>query len=355
MLSKKYFIIIGGLIFGILASTLTKLGNPLNMGLCIACFYRDIAGSIGLHNVSAVQYLRPEILGIILGSFLTSMFLKEFRPRGGSSTIIRFFLGLFMVVGALVFLGCPTRDIIRLAGGDLNALIGLFGLITGILIGLTFIKKGFNLGRSNRLPNITGWAIPLLMIFFVILYIFKPVFLHFSLKGAGAMHAPFIVSIFAGLIIGYIGQRSRMCFAGAWRDIFLVRDFYLFSGVASFFVGLLLANLFYGYFQSGLYHVGFTNQPAAHMNHLWNFGGLLLVGLCATLLGGCPFRQTILSGEGDSDAGITVLGMITGASISHNFLLASSGKGVSSYGPIAVIIGVIFCIFIGFIFIEENK
>ena len=37
-----------------------------------------------------------------------------------------------------------------------------------------------------------------------------------------------------------------------------------------------------------------------------------------------PGRQLFLSGEGDGDAGIFVLGMIVGAGISHNFSLAGS-------------------------------
>lgn len=353
MTPKRYFIIIGCLFCGILASLLTKLGNPPNMGLCIACFDRDIVGSIGLHNAKAVQYLRPEIMGIVLGSFFTSIILGEFKPRGGSSSITRFFLGFFLVIGALVFLGCPTRDIIRIAGGDLNAVIGLFGLIGGILIGLAFIKKGFNLGRSKAINHFNGFLIPICMFLLLIMAIFKPSFLNFSINGPGSMYAPIFYSMIAGLIIGYIGQKSRLCFAGAWRDIFLVKDFYLFSGVFSFFIGVLLTNIFLGFFKTGIYHIGFINQPIAHSDHIWNFLSLSLVGLCATLLGGCPFRQTILSGEGDTDAAITILGMFLGTAISHNFLLASSGNGVSVFGPTAVIIGILFCIIIGFLFLEK--
>lgn len=354
MFTKNVFIIAGGLIFGIVASLLTQLGNPPNMGLCIACFYRDIAGAIGFHRALVVQYLRPEIMGIVLGSFITSIILREFKPRGGSSTIIRFLLGLFMMVGALVFLGCPTRDIIRIAGGDLNAAIGLLGLIFGILVGLIFLKKGYNLGRSSKTSSLSGWVIPSIMIFLFLLAVIKPDFIFSSKSGPGAMYAPLIISILAGLLIGFIGQRSRMCFAGAWRDIFLVKDFYLFSGVFAFFAGVLVTNIVFDYFQSGFYHVGFENQAIAHSSHIWNFAGMILVGLCATLLGGCPFRQTILSGEGDSDAGVTVIGMIAGAGISHNFLLASSPKGVSMLGPISVILGIIFCLTVAFIMSRDN-
>ena len=39
------------------------------------------------------------------------------------------------MIGALMFLGCPLRMVIRLGGGDLNALVGLVGFIAGILAG----------------------------------------------------------------------------------------------------------------------------------------------------------------------------------------------------------------------------
>ena len=42
------------------------------------------------------------------------------------------------MIGALVFLGCPWRTLLRLAGGDLNALVGLAGLAVGIGLVLWF-------------------------------------------------------------------------------------------------------------------------------------------------------------------------------------------------------------------------
>jgi hypothetical protein len=42
------------------------------------------------------------------------------------------------MIGALVFLGCPWRAMLRLAGGDGNAIFGLLGLIGGIWIGTLF-------------------------------------------------------------------------------------------------------------------------------------------------------------------------------------------------------------------------
>jgi uncharacterized membrane protein YedE/YeeE len=70
--------------------------------------------------------------------------------------------------------------------------------------------------------------------------------------------------------------------------------------------------------------------------------------LAFALAGGCPGRQLFLSGEGDGDAAVFVLGMLVGAGFSHNFGLASSPDGVGPHGIAAVIIGFLVCLFIGF-------
>jgi uncharacterized protein len=353
--TPRTWIIAGGLIFGIIASLLTKWGNPLNMGFCSACFLRDITGALGLHRADVVQYIRPEIIGLILGALFSALIFREFRPRGGSAPIIRFFLGAFMMIGALVFLGCTVRAPLRLAGGDLNGITALVGIIVGVVIGIQFLKRGFNLGRAGKTSKIAALILPGIAVFLLLLLFFQPPFIFSSRSGPGSQHAFIGLSLAAGLIIGFIAQKTRMCFAGGWRDIVLVRDFYLFSGIAAFFVGALVTNYITGAFASGVYHWGFENQPIAHNSHLWNFLSMTLVGLAATLLGGCPLRQMVLASEGDADAGTTFLGLAAGAAFAHNFLLASSAKGPSTNGPIAIIIGLVFCLIIGFGMMEKSQ
>ena len=341
-------IIITGAVIGIGAALLQYFGNPPNMGICVACFERDIAGALGLHRADAVQYLRPEIMGLVLGAFAAALFAGEYKPRGGSSPLIRFFLGLFAMLGALVFLGCPWRSLLRLAGGDGNAILGIAGLVIGIFIGVLFLKNGFNLGRSYPQRKASGWIFPALMAGLFLLLVFQVTFtpggpIFFSVKGPGSQHAPIIISIVAGLIIGALAQRSRFCTMGAFRDVILIRDFHLISGVIALLVFAFVMNLILGQFKPG-----FEGQPIAHTDHVWNFLGMALSGLAFVLAGGCPGRQLFLSGEGDMDAAIFATGMIAGAAIAHNFAMASSPKGIAAFGPAAVIVGLLFCLVIGF-------
>lgn len=345
--STRWGIIIAGLIIGILASLLQKFGNPANMGICIACFARDTAGALGFHRAGNLQYIRPELVGLILGSTIAALYFKEFKPRGGSSSALRFFLGVFAVIGALVFLGCTWRAGLRLAGGDWNALVGFAGLFFGIFLATLFIRKGFSLGRSHDASSkFAGWILPFFMIALLILLLFD----FKKLVNGNPAHAPIWISFLFAIIIGVLAQRSRFCTVGAFRDLIIIKDTYLLLGLGSFIVSAFLMNLILGQFKPG-----FAGQPAAHSMHLWNFLGMTLAGLAFTLAGGCPGRQLIMAGEGNNDSAVFFLGMLFGAGLAHNFGLTSNGKGIGEFGAIGTIIGIVFCLSVGFLMIPKRN
>ncbi len=349
--ASRWGIIGTGAFIGVLAPLLQKWGNPGNMGICVACFERDIAGALGLHRADVVQYMRPEIIGFVLGALIAAYLFKEFRPRAGSAPIVRFVLGAFAMIGALVFLGCPWRAMLRLAGGDGNAIFGILGLVGGIWVGTLFLRRGYNLGRAQETYTSAGWLLPLVMLSFLVLMLLNPQvpeepksgILFYSIKGPGSQHAPLFIALGVGLAVGILAQRSRFCTMGAFRDLILFRQTHLFLGVITLVIVAFITNLILKQF-----HPGFANQPVAHTMGLWNFGGMVLAGLAFALAGGCPGRQLFLVGEGDGDAAVFVLGMIVGAGFAHNFGLASSPQGVGPYGIAAVISGLVVCLFIGF-------
>ena len=335
---QKLLVLATGLVIGIFAVILVMMGNPGNMGFCIACFIRDTAGALGMHRAAVVQYIRPEIIGLVLGSFIMSLCMKDYKPQGGSAPVTRFILGFFVMVGALMFLGCPLRMVLRLAGGDLNAIAGIVGFIVGVLIGVFFINKGFSLATA-KMPEqgkLEGMMMPAINIMNLALLIAAPAFIFFSTEGPGAARAPLAIALIAGLVVGAMGNRSRICMVGGFRDLFLYKNAHLFVGTAGVFIAALIGMLVVGKF-----NLGFADQPVAHTDWLWNFLGLALVGFASALAGGCPIRQLVLSGTGSSDASVTVLGLFVGAAFCHNFGLASSAAGPTPAGQIAVIIGFI--------------
>ena len=339
---ERLHIVIAGLIIGVIASLLVFFGNPANMGFCIACFLRDTAGGLGLHRAAAVQYIRPEIIGLVLGSFGIALFKGEFSAKGGSAPLTRFVLGFFVMIGCLMFLGCPFRMILRLAGGDLNALLGGLGFVLGILAGVFFLKKGYSLKRSYSMARLEGFLFPAIQVVVFILLVAAPAFIYFTEAGGGhgAKHAAVLISLAAGLIVGALAQRTRLCMVGGIRDVVLFREPKLLMGFGAILISALVCNLILTGVTDGTYfHLAFEGQPIAHTDGLWNCLGMVLVGFGCVLLGGCPLRQLVLSGEGSSDSAVTVLGLIVGAAFAHNFGLASSAEGPTANGKIAVVIG----------------
>ena len=340
-------IAIAGAVIGIIGALLVLFGNPKNMGFCIACFIRDTAGGLKFHTAAVVQYIRPEIIGLILGSTVMAMVKKEFAPRGGSAPMIRFILGVLAMVGCLMFLGCPFRMVLRLAGGDLNAIFGLIGFAAGILCGIFFLNKGYSLKRTHAEPALDGAALPIVQIILLVLVVAAPALFAFSESGPGSMHAALPISLCAGLVVGALAQRTRMCMVGGIRDAVLFKDFKLLSGFVAVFVLALVTNLILtAATPASYFKLGMAEQPVAHTDGLWNALGMLLAGFCCTLLGGCPLRQLVLTGEGNTDSAVTILGLLVGAAICHNFGLASSAAGATPAGKVAVICGLVFAVII---------
>ncbi len=356
--NEKLGIVIAGLIIGVIAALLVFFGNPTNMGFCIACFLRDTAGGLKLHTAGVVQYIRPEIIGLVLGSFIMASLKKEWAPKGGSAPFTRFILGFFVMVGCLAFLGCPFRMILRLAGGDLNALFGLIGFIAGILCGVFFLNKGYSLKRTYKQPKLEGAIAPAIQIVMLVLLVAFPTLLAFSESGPGSKHAPIIIALAAGLIVGALAQRTRLCMVGGIRDTVLFKETKLLMGFVAIFVAALAGNLILNATQDGtFFKLGTASQAVSHSAQLWNVLGMMLVGFGCTLLGGCPLRQLILAGEGNTDSAITVAGLIVGAAFCHNFSLAGAADSVNEAGEyivggpgingkVAVVIGLIVCVII---------
>ena len=336
MKNEKITIGIAGILIGIIAVGLVFFGNPANMGFCIACFIRDTAGGLGLHRAAPVQYIRPEIIGLVLGAFLMAVGRKEFSVKGGSSPVTRFVLGFFVMIGCLMFLGCPFRMILRMAGGDLNAYIGLVGFAAGILVGIFFLNNGYSLKRTYKQSTSEGLVFPAIQVVLLVLLVAAPAFIFFSEEGPGSKHAAVMISLAAGLIVGAAAQLTRLCMVGGIRDMILFKESKLLIGFVAIFAAALVGNLALGSF-----NLSMAGQPIAHTDGLWNFLGMLLVGYGCALLGGCPLRQLVLSGEGNVDSAVTVLGLAAGAAFCHNFGLASSGEGPTANGKVAVIIGIV--------------
>ncbi|MGL4666955.1 MAG: YedE family putative selenium transporter, partial [Saezia sp.] len=284
-MSRTWGLIGVGTIFALIALFLVSQGNPPNMGVCVACFLRDTAGGLQLQTAAPVQYMRPEIFGFAIGSLIMALAFKEFRPRSGSAPMVRFTLGFLMMLGCLVFLGCPLRLFLRLGAGDLNAAVGFVGLAVGIVIGTLFLKKDFQLTPNQEQSRAEGFIFPAIIIALLALVLFKSDLFAASKAGPASLHAPIAYALGGGIIFGALVQRTGFCSIGFISHIILFKRFYMFFGVMA-----LILVTFAGSVYLGKFKLGFEGQPIAHTDGLWNFLSMTLVGICGVFLSGCPLR-----------------------------------------------------------------
>jgi hypothetical protein len=98
--ATRWGIIGVGAFIGILASLLQRWGNPGNMGICVVCFERDIAGAIGFHRAAVF------VLGMIVGAGLSHNFGLASSPPGvGPHGIAAVIVGMLVCL----FIGFTTR------------------------------------------------------------------------------------------------------------------------------------------------------------------------------------------------------------------------------------------------------
>lgn len=336
MRNREFWLVaLSGLLLGGLGVMLSVWGNPENSGICVSCFIENSAGALGLHDNQRMQYLRPELLGFVLGSVVSALIFRDFRSRGGSAPLARLFLGVFMIFGCAVFIGCPIKLLLRLTAGDLTAVAGVIGLVAGVWIGLKSLSHGVEFVPQSHGKGHGGLMIPGLFLVLLVFFLVRPGFLLFSSQGGGTQFAPWQLALSSGLMLGVVAQRSRFCITGSIRNFMLmglrvpaVWGLFIFVAVA------LVANVASGRFNLGLY-----GQPGAHGDFLWSFLGMGLVGWISVLIGGCPFRQLIKAGEGDADAGMVVVGMFIGGALAQSWGIAATASGVSIYGKASILIG----------------
>ncbi|MBI5696636.1 MAG: YedE-related selenium metabolism membrane protein [Nitrospirae bacterium] len=337
-------VILAGAVIGGLGMWLAYMGNPRNSGICVSCFMENLAGAMGLHGNARMQYIRPELAGFVLGGTAAAFLAREFRSEGGSSPLIRFMAGALLIVGCSVFLGCPIKMSLRVSAGDLTALAGVGGLVFGIWLGYVFLRRGFYLGDSVSMPRFNGLVIPLLMAGLLGLLLIRPEFLYISDKGPAAQRAPILISLGVGLLAGFLAQRSRFCVTGGIGNFMVSGDKGLLSGVISMIAFAFLVSLMLGQFSPGV-----EGQPGSHLSYGWSFAGMALVGLTSILIGGCPFRQLVLAGQGSTDAGAAVLGMVAGGALVQSWGLTSSNLGPTNAGEVATLLGLAFVLILGIV------
>jgi YedE family putative selenium metabolism protein len=310
---------------GVVAAALVALGNPGHMGLCGACFLRDVAGALKLHQGPAI--VRPEVAGLALGALLWRLLSRQHVGRAGSHAATRFLLCMAMAVGAMVFLGCPFRLLQRLGGGDLTAWLALPGLVVGVRAAMLLERRGWTIGKTSEVALPIGLLAPLGLAAPLALFVGGAL-----LAGpgpgvtTGPAHAPWLAALALALPAGAILSSTGYCTISAVRC--------LFGGPRWMPLAALALVLAYGVgaLVLGGSSLGKELPPIAHGDWLWNSLALALVGACGALAGGCPVRQIVMAGEGNGDAFVGCGGLLLGGALAHTLGLASAPATANAAG-----------------------
>jgi uncharacterized membrane protein YedE/YeeE len=122
-----------------------------------------------------------------------------------------------------------------------------------------------------------------------------------------------------GLAFGFVLQRSRFCFASAFRDLFLLGDARVMKGIIA---GLAVATAGFAVLMARLLpEVGFGSLPPGATVlplglHTLLGGGLFGIGM--VLAGGCTSGSLYRAGEGYVGSMVALLGIMLGLEISSH-------------------------------------
>ena len=189
---------------------------------------------------------------------------------------------------------------------------GLPDLQVGILTGVFFLNKGYTLKRTYRLSKTEGFLFPAIQSC-VFHSACRNACFYLTLQQQTAVLAentlPSSSALLAGLIVGALAQRTRLCMVGGIRDMILFCESKLLLGFLAILVSALVCNFILTAVTSGTlfptWICSVSQLPILTVCGI--FWVCIWTGFGCVLLGGCPLRQLVLSGEGNSDSAITVI------------------------------------------------
>jgi hypothetical protein len=146
-----------------------------------------------------------------------------------------------------------------------------------------------------------------------------------------------------GLAVGFLAQRSRMCFVAGLRDWIIVRDTELLTGMFAFIatvwvltsalgaLGMLHRGVpLYGESAAGaaqaaaaqaVARITWVSLPSRLGAFFWaSLGGGFLVGVLSVIAGGCVLRQHVLCAQGDGNALFYLAGFYAAVPVYYGLL-----------------------------------
>lgn len=132
----------------------------------------------------------------------------------------------------------------------------------------------------------------------------------------------FLATLVVGLVLGYLGQRSRFCAVSGFRDWFLLRDTRLLKGYVALLIGGAVGFAVFKFIGGNISHYPLGMD-------IGTAGGAIIIaiagvgmGYFSTLADGCPFRQHVAAATGGKTNLFYLLGFYLG--IVYFFLVTTN-------------------------------
>ncbi len=123
---------------------------------------------------------------------------------------------------------------------------------------------------------------------------------------------PALATLAIGVLIGYMGQRSRFCIVSGIRDLFISRNVQRFLGLVGLIIGAVFGFIIFGFFGGTITDFPTPIQLDSAGYLLVSIVGGISIGFFSVLAEGCPFRQHVMAAEGRESAMFYLLGFYIG-------------------------------------------
>ena len=124
---------------------------------------------------------------------------------------------------------------------------------------------------------------------------------------------PSLATLAVGILIGYLGQRSKFCTVSGIRDYLMLKDSFRFKGLIGLIFGAAMGYAIFHLVGGAIpnYPLGMAGIGSTAIVIASIIGGAGM-GFFSVFAEGCPFRQHVMAAEGKKSAWFYLLGLYIG-------------------------------------------